>query len=228
MRILLVEDDGDLAEVVALGLRDAAYAVDVAASCAEAAGLLRTTDFDVACLDLGLPDGDGLDLLRRLTPATAPPGDGLRRPRRVLVLTARDAVADRVAGLDAGADDYLVKPFHLAELLARLRALGRRGDDHGATLRVGDLVLDESAHRAWRAGRELHLTARELSLLRYFLHHPGRVLPAEELLEHVWDANADPFTTSVRVILSRLRRKLGEPPPIVTITGAGYRLQEPA
>jgi two-component system copper resistance phosphate regulon response regulator CusR len=227
MRILLVEDDGDLAEVVALGLRDAAYAVDVAASCAEAEGLLRTTDFDVACLDLGLPDGDGLDLLRRLALAGDDTG-GLRRPRRVLVLTARDAVADRVAGLDAGADDYLVKPFHLAELLARLRALGRRGDDHGATLQVGDLVLDESAHRAWRAGRELHLTTRELSLLRYFLHHPGRVLPAEELLEHVWDANADPFTTSVRVILSRLRRKLGEPPPIVTITGAGYRLQEPA
>jgi two-component system copper resistance phosphate regulon response regulator CusR len=233
MRILLVEDDPDLAEVVALGLRNAAYAVDVAAGCAEAEDLLRTTDFDVACLDLGLPDGDGLDLLHRLA-ATGDPG--LRRPRRVLVLTARDAVADRVAGLDAGADDYLVKPFHLAELLARLRALGRRDDGdgpgaghrHGATLRVGDLVLDESAQRAWRSGRELRLTARELSLLRYFLHNPGRVLSAEELLEHVWDAHADPFTTSVRVILSRLRRKLGEPAPIVTITGAGYRLEVPA
>ena len=225
MRILLVEDDADLAEVVALGLRNAAYAVDVAAGCAEAEELLRTTDFDVACVDLGLPDGDGLDLLRGLA---RPGGDGLRRPRRVLVLTARDAVADRVAGLDAGADDYLVKPFHFAELLARLRALGRRGDARGATLRVGDLVLDESAHRAWRAGRELQLTARELSMLRYFLHHPGQVLPAEELLEHVWDANADPFTTSVRVILSRLRRKLGEPAPIVTITGAGYRLEVPS
>ena len=136
------------------------------------------------------------------------------------------AVEDRVAGLDAGADDYLVKPFHFPELLARLRALGRRGDDHGATLRIGDLVLDESAQRVWRAGTEVRLTARELSLLRYFMHHPGRVLPAEELLEHVWDANADPFTTSVRVILSRLRRKLGDPPPIVTITGAGYRMED--
>jgi two-component system copper resistance phosphate regulon response regulator CusR len=228
MRILLVEDDADLAHVVALGLRDAAYAVDVASTCAEAEDLLRTTDFDVTCLDLGLPDGDGLDLLRRLTGATGRTGRGLRRPRRVLVLTARDGVGDRVAGLDAGADDYLVKPFHFSELLARLRALGRRADDHGALLRVGDLVLDESAHRAWRAGRELPLTARELSLLRYFMHHPGKALPAEELLEHVWDANADPFTTSVRVILSRLRRKLGDPPAIVTITGAGYRLQVPS
>ena len=140
------------------------------------------------------------------------------------MLTARDAVADRVAGLDAGADDYLVKPFHFAELVARLRALGRRDADHGSTLRVGELTLDVAAHRAWRSGRELGLTAREFSLLRYFMHHPGEVLSAEELLEHVWDANADPFTSSVRVILSRLRRKLGEPALIVTITGAGYRL----
>jgi two-component system copper resistance phosphate regulon response regulator CusR len=244
MRILLVEDDADLAEVVALGLRNAAYAVDVVGTCAGAEAVLRTTDVDVACIDLGLPDGDGLDLLRRLAPVpgmprTGMPGagtsrrgmpgaGGLRRPRRVLVLTARDAVADRVAGLDAGADDYLVKPFHFPELLARVRALGRRGDDPGATLRVGDLVLDEPAQRVWRAGTEVQLTARELSLLRYFMHHPGRVLPAEELLEHVWDANADPFTTSVRVILSRLRRKLGDPAPIVTVTGAGYRLEEPS
>ena len=223
MRILLVEDDADLAEVVALGLRNESYAVDVATTCAEAEELLRTTDFDVACLDLGLPDGDGLDLVRRL------PGDpDLRRPRRCLVLTARDAVADRVAGLDAGADDYLVKPFAFSELLARLRALGRRGHEQGATLRVGDLVLDLAAHRAWRSDVELALTAREFSLLRYFAHHPGEVLSAEDLLEHVWDANADPFTSSVRVILSRLRRKLGEPALITTITNTGYRLQEPS
>ena len=223
MRILLVEDDADLAEVVALGLRNEAYAVDVAASCAEAEALLGTVDFDVACVDLGLPDGDGLDLIRRLAV-----GGELRRPRRSLVLTARDAVADRVAGLDAGADDFLVKPFHFSELVARLRALGRRSDDRGATLEVGDLVLDLAAHRAWRAGTEVVLTARELSLLRYFMHRPGEVLSAEHLLEHVWDANADPFTSSVRVILSRLRRKLGEPPPIVTITGAGYQLRVPS
>lgn len=143
------------------------------------------------------------------------------------MLTARDAVADRVAGLDAGADDYLVKPFHFAELLARLRALGRREDSTGSTLRVGELTLDLAAHRAWRATTPLDLTAREYSLLRYFMHHPGEVLSAETLLEHVWDANANPFTSSVRVILSRLRRKLGDPPLIVTVTGTGYRLLLP-
>jgi DNA-binding response OmpR family regulator len=223
VRILLIEDDPDLAEVVALGLRNESYAVDRAATYAEAEELLRTTAYDVACFDLGLPDGDGLTLVRRL--AVDP---DLRRPRRSLVLTARDAVADRVAGLDAGADDYLVKPFHFAELVARLRALGRRDADHGSTLRVGELTLDAATLRAWRSGRELRLTAREFSLLRYFMHHPGEVLSAEDLLEHVWDANADPFTSSVRVILSRLRRKLGEPALIETITGAGYRLGEPS
>jgi DNA-binding response OmpR family regulator len=222
MRILLIEDDPDLAEVVALGLRNESYAVDVAATYTHAEELLRTTAYDVACFDLGLPDGDGLDLVRRVA---ADPD--LRRPRRCLVLTARDAVTDRVAGLDAGADDYLVKPFHFAELVARLRALGRRGDDHGATLLVGELTLDLAGHQAWRGGRELGLTAREFSLLRYFMHHPGAVLSAEDLLEHVWDAHANPFTASVRVILSRLRRKLGEPELIVTITNAGYRLEVP-
>ena|SRR5690606_7515963 len=222
MRILLLEDDADLAEVVALGLRNESYAVDVADTCSGAEELLRTTRYDVACFDLGLPDGDGLDLLRR---AAADPE--LRRPRRSLVLTARDAVDDRVAGLDAGADDYLVKPFHFAELVARLRALGRRGGEHGRTLRVGDLELDLAAHTARRSGADLALTAREFSLLRYFMHHPGELLSAEDLLEHVWDANADPFTASVRVILSRLRRKLGDPPVITTVTGAGYRLEAP-
>jgi DNA-binding response OmpR family regulator len=220
MRILLLEDDLDLAELVAMGLRNESYAVDVAHTCAEAEELLRTTRFDVACLDLGLPDGDGLDLVRRLGPDT-----DLLRPRRTLVLTARDAVADRVAGLDAGADDYLVKPFEFSELIARLRALGRREEDHGSTLQVSDLRLDLAAHRAWRGDVELSLTAREFSLLRYFMHHPGQVLSAEDLLDHVWDANANPFTSSVRVILSRLRRKLGEPAPIVTITNVGYQLQ---
>jgi DNA-binding response OmpR family regulator len=220
MRILLVEDDADLAEVVALGLRNESYAVDVARTGAAAEALLRTTDFDVACLDLGLPDGDGLDLVRRLAVDR-----DLRRPRRCLVLTARDAVADRVAGLDAGADDYLVKPFAFSELVARLRALGRRGHEEGATLRVGDLVLDLAGRRVWRAGAEVALTPREFSLLRYFAQRPGEVLSAEDLLEHVWDAHADPFTSSVRVILSRLRRKLGEPALITTVPQAGYRLE---
>jgi DNA-binding response OmpR family regulator len=222
MRVLLVEDDPDLAYIVALGLRNEAYAVDVAGNCADAEELLGVTDYDVACLDLGLPDGDGLALLRRCADDPV-----LRRPRRCLVLTARDAVTDRVAGLDAGADDYLVKPFHFVELVARLRALSRREDGAGSTLRVGELTLDLATHRAWRAATLLDLTAREYSLLRYFMHHPDEVLPAERLLEHVWDANANPFTSSVRVILSRLRRKLGDPELIVTVTNAGYRLQSP-
>ncbi|MCA2218719.1 response regulator transcription factor [Jidongwangia harbinensis] len=223
MRILLIEDDPDLAEVVALGLRNESYAVDLAGTYADAEELLRTTGYDVACVDLGLPDGDGLDLLRRLAHDGA-----LRRPRRSLVLTARDAVADRVAGLDAGADDYLVKPFHFAELVARLRALARRGTGYGARIQVGELTLDLAAHRAWRGGAELNLTAREFSLLRYFMHHPGEVLSAEDLLEHVWDVHANPFTASVRVILSRLRRKLGDPALIVTVTSVGYRLGAPS
>lgn len=221
MRILLVEDDPDLAAVVALGLRGEAYAVDVATTFAEAEELLCSGDYDVACVDLGLPDGDGMDLVRRLADDPL-----LRRPRRTLVLTARDAVTDRVAGLDAGADDYLVKPFNFHELAARLRALNRRTDDPGAVLEVADLRLDLAAHRAWRGDRELSLTPREFSMLRYFMHHPGRTVSAEDLLEHVWDARANPFTASVRVILSRLRRKLGEPPPIATIAGVGYQLEE--
>jgi DNA-binding response OmpR family regulator len=220
VRILLVEDDRDLGPAVAMGLRNESYAVDLAATCAEAEELLCANDFDVVCLDLGLPDGDGLELLRRL--GTDP---HLRRPRRLIVLTARDAVDDRVAGLDSGADDYLVKPFDFAELAARLRALARRADVRDAVLAVGDLRLDAAAHRAWRGGAELELTAREFSMLRYFMHHPGEILSTEDILEHVWDARADPFTASVRVILSRLRRKLGEPGPIVTVTGAGYRLE---
>ena len=222
MRILLLEDDRQLADVLARGLRAATYATDVARSCEEAEAHLRVTDYDVACLDLRLPDGDGLDLVRRLR------DDGdLRRPERVLILTGRDAVADRVAGLDAGADDYLVKPFDFAELLARLRALARRDGRRDVTLRAGDLRLEPATRTAWRGARALDLTAREFALLEHFLRHPGEVLPAEHLLEHVWDANADPFTTAPRVILSRLRRKLGAPPVITTLPGAGYRLEAP-
>ncbi|MBB5938736.1 response regulator transcription factor [Streptomyces zagrosensis] len=223
MRILLIEDDPDLSELLGLGLRNESYAVDLATTYAYAEELLRVTAYDLACFDLGLPDGDGLELIRRV--AREPQ---LHRPRRSLVLTARDAVASRVAGLDAGADDYLVKPFHFEELVARVRALLRRGDSddgHGSTLILGELTLDLATRRAWRAGVELRLTDREFSLLRYFMHHPGEVLSAENLLEHVWDAHANPFTASVRVILSRLRRKLGEPALIVTLTKVGYQLK---
>jgi DNA-binding response OmpR family regulator len=223
VRVLVVEDDPNLGPLVAKGLRQASFAVDLAPTMGGAVEAALVTSYDVVCLDLGLPDGDGLDLCRRLRH-----DPGLRRPGRVLALTARDAVADRVAGLDAGADDYLVKPFDFGELLARLRALTRRHDDVGGRLTVGDLEVDVVGHHARRAGRDLPLTAKEFALLRYFAHHQGEVLSAEHLLEHCWDAHADSLTTSVRVILSRLRRKLGDPPLIETLPGVGYRLGSPA
>ncbi len=226
MRVLLVEDDPDLSEVVLLGLRQEHLAVDHAASFTQAIDFLLTTAYDIVCLDLGLPDGDGLDLCRRLQSAESP-DEILERPGRVLILTARDAVADRVAGLDAGADDYLIKPFSMAELAARIRALSRRDGTQAGLVVIGDLEVDVATHRAARRGRPLHLTGREFAVLRYFCLHPGLVVSAEELLEHCWDAHADSFTGSVRVILSRLRGKLGEPPLIHTLKGVGYRLGEP-
>ena len=221
MRILLVEDDPELAGLLATGLRGESYAVDVATTVAEATELLIATRYDVACVDLGLPDGDGLELVRDLGA-----GSELKRPERIIITTARDAVRDRVAGLDAGADDYLVKPFAFAELTARVRALARRDKQPGTLVVVGDLEVDLAAHAVRRDGRAVDLTAREFAVLRYFAHHPGRVVSLEELHDHVWDANTDPVSGSARVILSRLRRKLGDPSPIVTITGAVYRLEE--
>lgn len=219
MRVLLIEDDADLADVLLLGLRNAAYATDHAPTRAAAEELLMATSYDVACIDLGLPDGDGLDLI-----ASFGAGGPFERPKRIIVITARDAVAQRVAGLDAGADDYLVKPFAFDELLARLRAVNRRVDQIGTTLTVGDLALDTAALTVTRAGRPIALTGRELALLRYLMANAGQVLSAEHLIEHVWDASADPFSTSVRVIMSRLRAKLGQPAVIHTVPGAGYRL----
>ncbi len=220
MRVLLVEDDVDLAEVVLIGLRREHLAVDHAATLADAEHHLLGTEYDVLCLDLGLPDGEGLDLCRRLRAAGE---DFLTRPRRILVLTARDAVHDRVAGLDAGADDYLVKPFRMAELCARIRALSRRDDQPAGPLVVGDITIDPAAHTASRGDSTLELTGREFAILRYFAMHAGEVVSTEDLLEHCWDANANEFTNSVRVILSRLRKKLGEPAVIETIKTVGYR-----
>lgn len=225
MRVLLVEDDDDLAGLVMIGLRQEHLAVDHAASVATAEVHLAGTRYDVVCLDLGLPDGDGLDLCRRLYGSA--PDAGLIRPDRVLILTARDAVADRVAGLDAGADDYLVKPFSLAELAARIRALTRRRDQVPGPIELDGLVVDPAAHSVHRDGHPIHLTSREFAVLRYFAQHTGIVVSSEDLLEHCWDANADAFTGSVRVILSRLRTKIGEPPLIHTVKGAGYRFGEP-
>ena len=221
MRVLLVEDDADLAEVVLIGLRQEHLAVDHAPTYAAAVDHTIATAYDIVCLDLGLPDGDGVELCERLVL-----GADLQRPGRVLMLTARDSVTDRVIGLDAGADDYLIKPFTIVELAARIRALGRRADHAGGPIVVGELEVDVVAHRASRAGRDLELTGREFAVLRWFATHAGEVVSSEDLLEHCWDANADAFTSSVRVILSRLRRKLGDPPLIETIKGVGYRLGE--
>ena len=219
MRVLLVEDDASLGDTVVTGLRLEDLAVDWAATAAQAEEFLVVTDYDVVCLDLGLPDGDGLDLCRRMQSGDLP------KPRRLLMLTARDGVADRVAGLDAGADDYLVKPFKLAELAARIRALVRRDDQNGSVLEIGDLRIDVAARRVTRNARPLDLTGREFSVLHYLATHAGEVVSAERLLEHCWDANADDLTGSVKVILSRVRRKLDEPAVITTIRGVGYRLE---
>ncbi|MDW3179929.1 MAG: response regulator transcription factor [Acidimicrobiia bacterium] len=227
MRVLLVEDDAQLGEVVLLGLRQEHLAVDHATTVAEAIELLLVTKYDIVCLDLGLPDGDGLQLCRQLRTPADEQDVLVTRPDRVLILTARDDVADRVAGLDAGADDYLIKPIKMAELAARIRALSRRSDQPAGPLVIGDLSVDVVAHAASRGGRALDLTGREFAVLRYFALRMGEVISSEELLEHCWDANTDAFSGSVRVILSRLRKKLGDPAVIHTIKGVGYRLGEP-
>jgi DNA-binding response OmpR family regulator len=230
MRILVVEDEVELAEALATGLRREGYAVDLAHDVAGAVDRLSVAAYDLVTLDLNLPDGDGLDLARRLRddPALAPI-DGDPAPR-ILMLTARDGVGERVVGLDQGADDYLVKPFAFTELSARVRSLLRRDAGRsGAVLTVGELQLDTARFEATRRGRLLDLTAKEFALLRYFMAHCGEVLSQERLLEHVWDENADPMTNTVRVTVGTLRRKLTRDDdveaPIETLIGAGYRLR---
>src|SRR5689334_6164736 len=224
MRLLVVEDEEDLAEGLRVGLARTGYAVDVALDAAEAYDRLTVNEYDLMLLDINLPDGDGFTLCRSLRSGeVATPGDG---DLRVLMLTARGGLEDRVRGLDEGADDYLVKPFALAELLARVRALLRR-DTSGTSsvVTVGDIVLDAARHAVTLHGEALALTPKEFAVLEYLMTRPGRVVSSEELLEHVWDAHADPFTQTVRVTVGTLRRKLGEG-SIDTVTGRGYRLRE--
>lgn len=223
MRVLVVEDEEDLARAIATGLRREGYAVDVALDGTDAMDKLRLNPYDVVCLDLNLPGADGRELAR-LARTEAVTTNG---PPRILMVTARDSVEDRVGGLDDGADDYLVKPFDFRELSARVRAVLRRpSPESGGALRVGDIELDTASHEVNRGGASLDLTAKEFSLLRYFMSNPGRVLSQEELLEHVWDEHADLFSSSrVRVAVMGLRRKLGDDQPIETVVGRGYRIR---
>ena len=212
-----MEDEVDLAGELAGSLRRAGFAVDVARSGGDALERLSVNDYDLVTLDVNLPDMNGWEIVRHVRD-----GD---RPIRVLMVTGRDAPDDRVRGLDGGADDYLLKPFYPAELLARVRALLRRDSSStGAVLRVGDLELDSARLAGARAGRPLELTRKEFAVLRYLMSRPGEVVSGEELLEHVWDEQADPFTATVKVTVMNLRRKLGPGQPIETVRGAGYRL----
>jgi DNA-binding response OmpR family regulator len=223
MRVLVVDDEIDLADAIARGLRLEGYAVDVAYSGEDAIDKVRLVPYDLVCLDVTMPGIDGIEVcnwVRTEAPHETPP--------RILMLTARDALDDRIAGLDAGADDYLVKPFAFAELTARSRSLLRRdAGSSGAVLEVGGLRLDTSRQTVSRDGEPVELTTKEFALLRYFMVNPGRVISQEDLLEHVWDENTDPFTNTVRVTVGTLRRKLtpeGATAPIETVIGAGYRL----
>lgn len=224
MRLLVVEDEPDLADAIARGLRRDGHAVDVALTSIDADIKLRSAGYDLAVLDWNLPDGSGLQLCRDLVTGDLPTLEG-DRPR-ILMLTARDDVEDRVAGLDSGADDYLVKPFAFAELSARVRALLRRDTESEPILEVGPLALDHARFVATRDAEKLDLTAKEFALLHYFMAHAGTVMSQEHLLEHVWDEMTDPLTNVVRVTVSNLRKKLGEPQLITTVPGRGYRLED--
>ena len=219
MRVLVAEDVEDLAMAIAAGLRREGMAVDVALDGTTALGQLAVTPYDVVVLDRDLPGTHGDEICRRLAAG--------RSGSRVLMLTAASTVRDRVDGLGLGADDYLPKPFDFAELVARIRAIGRRPElSFPPVLESGDVTLDPSRRVAFRAGLRLDLSPKEFALLEYLLAAGDRVVSAEELLERVWDEAADPFTTAVKQTVSRLRAKLGEPPLIRTVREGGYQIGE--
>jgi DNA-binding response OmpR family regulator len=215
MRLLVVEDRKVMADSIARSLRREGMAVDIAYDGKAALGLAAVNSYEVVVLDRDLPEVHGDDVCRSLAGG----------PARILMLTASGTVDDRVDGLTLGADDYLPKPFALAELVARIRALGRRAiPAQPPVLIAGDIRLDPHRREATRADRPLALTNKEIGVLEVLMAANGGVISAEELLERVWDAHADPFTNTVRVTLTNLRRKLGDPPVIDTVIGAGYRL----
>ena len=217
MRVLLAEDEPRVADAVARGLRREGLAVDVAPDGASALYKARVTPYDVVVLDRDLPEVHGDDVCRALN-AEQP-------DTKVLMLTAAGTPEDVVGGLSLGADDYLPKPFHFGELVARVRALARRnGNARPAVLRRGDVEVDPARRTATRRGQDLRLSPKELGVLEALMEADGAALSAEELLERVWDENADPFTNTVRMTVMTLRRKLGDPPFVETVPGAGYRV----
>ena len=223
--MLVADDEVDLVHAIARGLRREGYAVDEAFDGAVTLEKASEVAYDLICLDLTMPAVDGREVCRRLREPS------VSRQPRILMLTARDSLEDRVAGLDDGADDYLVKPFAFSELNARIRALLRRDPGRGgARLVAGDIEMDLGRHAVRRQGHTIALTPKEYTLLRYFCSRPGQVVSQEELLDHVWDEHTDPFTNTVRVTVGTLRRKLSlpnSPAPIETIVGTGYRLNAP-
>ena len=221
MRVLVVEDEIRLASLMRKGLRREGFLADVAVRGEDALWMSESTRYDVLVLDIALPGIDGIEVCRRLR------AERVATP--ILMLTARDAVHDRIAGLDAGADDYLVKPFDFGELLARLRALGRRGaSEKGTVLRAADLELDTARHRVVRRGEEIVLTAKEFQVLEVFMRHPDHVLTRYQLLEGAWDSGYEHHSNVIEVYVRNLREKLDRPfglETIETVRGAGYRLR---
>lgn len=222
MRLLVVEDDPRLQDVVVRGLREEGYAVDAVGEGDGALYLLSINPYDALVLDLMIPRVDGFEVCRRVR------AGGSSVP--ILMLTARDGVDDRILGLDAGADDYLTKPFAFGELLARIRALLRRLPTVApTTLQIADLTIDTAGHRVYRAGAEVTLTSKEYGLLEYLARNEGRIVNREEISEHVWDEKFDSFSNSIEVYINRLRRKIDrqEPHLIVTRRNEGYMLCGP-
>ena len=224
MKLIVIEDEKDVAAAICRGLKKNGYSVDAALDGQSAVDMLGVNEYDLMILDLNLPDLDGLEvcrLVRSQHPALL-----------ILILSARNRLEDVVRGLDLGADDYLTKPFHLEEILARIRALLRRDIRcRDPLLRFKDLCLDPAEHVAWKHNHRLELTRKEFSILEFFLRHPGDVISQEMLLEHAWGSNMNYFSNTVRVHIQSLRRKLEEdantPEYIETVVGAGYRLIHP-